>query len=128
MSLKKNFVFKAGDTIENVWTFKNIGAMVIPAGTKFAMIAGDYELNAQGIQVQDDVRPGEFFKLRVSLRAPAKAKHYSAGYILIDDQGNYFGDKVVIDIIVEDECSESVILAELMENPDMSLSSSKIEN
>ena len=47
-------------------------------------------------------------------------KHYSAGYMLIDEAGNYFGDKVVLDIIVEDDCSEAVILAEMMDNVDMS--------
>lgn len=50
------------------------------------------------------------------------SKHYSAGFMLIDQQGNYFGDKVVLDVIVEDDCSESVILAEMMDNVDMNLS------
>lgn len=40
--------------------------------------------------------------------------------MLIDETGNYFGDKVVLDIIVEDDCSEAVILAEMMDNVDMS--------
>lgn len=30
MSLKKNFVFKQGDNIENVWTFRNTGSVKIP--------------------------------------------------------------------------------------------------
>ena len=41
MSLKKNMVFKKGDEIENVWTFKNTGNTRIPNGTKFLMVAGD---------------------------------------------------------------------------------------
>ena len=41
--------------------------------------------------------------------------------MLLDGQGNYFGDKVVLDIIVEDDCSDAVILAEMMDNVDMSL-------
>lgn len=41
MSLKKNMVFKKGDDIENVWTFRNTGDNKIPKGTKFLMIAGD---------------------------------------------------------------------------------------
>ena len=44
--------------------------------------------------------------------------------MLIDGQGNYFGDKVILDVIVEDECSESVILAEMMDNVDMNMSMS----
>ena len=32
MSLKKNMVFKKGDEIENVWTFKNTGSIKIPKG------------------------------------------------------------------------------------------------
>ena len=41
MSLKKNMVFKKGDDIENVWTFKNTGSVKIPRGIKFVMVAGD---------------------------------------------------------------------------------------
>ena len=41
MSLKKNMVFKKGDDIENIWTFKNTSQGKIPKGTKFVMVAGD---------------------------------------------------------------------------------------
>lgn len=122
MSLKDNKVFKAGDVIENVWTYKNTGENKIPKGVKFVMVAGDQELNMAGIMVQEDVRPSQFFKVRISVKAPAVSKHYSAGFMLIDQQGNYFGDKVVLDVIVEDDCSESVILAEMMDNVDMNMS------
>ena len=50
-SLKKNCVFKANDEIENVWTFKNTGTVKIPQGLKFVLVAGDQELNQQGLQV-----------------------------------------------------------------------------
>ena len=41
---------------------------------------------------------------------------------MIDLAGNTFGDKVDLDIIVEDDCSESVILQELMDgNGDMNM-------
>ena len=121
MSLKKNMVFKKGDDIENIWTFKNTSQVKIPKGTKFVMVAGDQELNASDMAVQDDVRPNEFFKLKIKTKAPQTNKHYSAGYMLLDQQGNYFGDKVVLDIIVEDDCSDAVILAEMMDNVDMSV-------
>ena len=85
------------------------------------MVAGDEQLNVSGIQIQDDVRPNEFFKLKIKTKAPQVNKHYSAGYMLIDEQGQYFGDKVVLDIIVEDDCSDAVILAEMMDNVDMSV-------
>ena len=74
-----------------------------------------------GMFVQDDVRPNEFFKLRIKTKAPRVNKHYSAGYMLLDNEGNYFGDKVVLDVIVEDDCSDAVILAEMMDNVDMSV-------
>lgn len=41
MSLKDNKVFKAGDVIENVWTYKNTGENKILKGVKFVMVAGD---------------------------------------------------------------------------------------
>lgn len=44
-TLKSNRVFKAGDDIENIWTFKNAGKHVIPEGTKFVMVAGDEAFN-----------------------------------------------------------------------------------
>ena len=47
--------------------------------------------------------------------------------MLIDDQGQYFGDKVVLDIIVEDDCSDAVILAEMMDNVDMSMQIDKMD-
>ena len=72
------------------------------------------------MEVQDVVRPNDFFKIKIKTKAPQKNKHYSAGYMLIDETGNYFGDKVVLDIIVEDDCSDAVILAEMMDNVDMS--------
>ena len=122
MSLKKNCVFKKGDTVENVWTFKNQGSQSIPKGVKLLCVAGDNDLNVANMQVDSDVRPGEFFKIKISVKAPIKPRHYSAGYSLFDDKGNFFGDKVVLDIIVEDDCSESVILAEMMDNVDMNMS------
>ena len=105
MSLKKNCVFKSGDQIENSWTFKNTCALKIPFGVKFVMVAGDEELNKPGIHVTEDVRPNEFFKVHIKIKAPSKSKHYSAGFMLIDHQGNYFGDKVVIDFMVEEDSS-----------------------
>ena len=47
--------------------------------------------------------------------------------MLLDDQGNYFGDKVVLDVIVEDDCSDAVILAEMMDNVDMSMTHDKVD-
>lgn len=74
------------------------------------------------------MRPNEYFKIKISVKAPAERKHYSAGFMLIDESGNYFGDKVVLDVIVEEDCSESVILAELMDNVDMSMSMDDLNN
>ena len=88
------------------------------------MVAGDNDLNVANMSVEADVRPGEFFKLKISVKAPEQPRHYSAGYSLFDHQGNFFGDKVVLDIIIEDDCSESVILAEMMDNVDMNMSMS----
>jgi hypothetical protein len=92
MSLKKNMVFKAGDDIENIWTFKNTGEVTIPKGTSFVMVAGAQELNIPGLFVQADVKSNEFFKIKLKTKAPMEVNHYSAGYMLIDAQGNYFGD------------------------------------
>ena len=104
-----------------MWTFKNTGSTKILKGVKFVMVAGDEELNMPGMQLQDNVPINGFFKLRIKTKAPMVNKHYSAGYMLLDGEGNYFGDKVVLDVIVEDDCSESVILAEMMDNVDMSM-------
>ena len=41
--------------------------------------------------------------------------------MLIDAQGNHFGEKVVLDIIVEDDSSDAALLAEMMDNVDMSM-------
>jgi len=65
MSLKMNKVFKGGDDIENVWTFKNTGGVKIPMGTKFVMVAGAQELNVPGLFVQAEIKPNEFFKLKL---------------------------------------------------------------
>lgn len=109
-TLKENYVCKAGDDIDNIWTFKNTSSLKIPFGIKFVMVAGDEELNQPGIHVKEDVAPGEFFKLYFKMKAPSKNKHYSAGYMLIDHQGNYFGDKVVINFMVESDSSQSIVL------------------
>ena len=68
--MKKNCVFKAGSDIENAWTFKNTGTVKIPMGIKFVMVAGDQELNQNGIFVSEDVRPNDFFKLKIKVKAP----------------------------------------------------------
>ena len=47
--------------------------------------------------------------------------------MLIDNEGNYFGDKVVLDIIVESENDDAVILAEMMDNVDMSMKHGAID-
>ena len=75
-----------------------------------------------GLIVSSDVQPNAYFKIMLKTRAPNQTKHYSAGYRLIDQFGNYFGDKVVLDVQVEDDCSESVILQEMMDNVDMNVS------
>lgn len=78
------------------------------------MIDGDIELNVAGVRVMQDVRPNDFFKLKIKTKAPEESNHYKAAYQLMDNSGNSFGEKVDLDIIVEDDCSESVILAEMM--------------
>ena len=40
--------------------------------------------------------------------------------MLIDALGYYFGDKVLLDVIVEADTSEAVLLAEMMDSVDMS--------
>ena len=84
MTLKKNMVFKAGDDIENVLTYKNTGEVKIPKGTSFVMVTGAQELNIAGLYVQTDVKPNEFFKIKLKTKAPTEVNHYSAGYMLID--------------------------------------------
>lgn len=78
------------------------------------MIDGDIELNVAGVRVMQDVRSNDFFKLKIRTKAPEQSRHYKAAYQLMDNSGNSFGEKVDLDIIVEDDCSESVILAEMM--------------
>jgi len=110
MSLKKNAVFKGGDSIENVVTFKNQSLTKIPKNCRLVRISGDSELSVAGVSLPQDVKANEFFKMKIALQAPAVSKHYSAVYRMVDHQGNFFGDKVHMDVIVEDYCSESVIL------------------
>ena len=86
------------------------------------MIEGDQEFNVPSDSTPQDINPNEYFKIKISVNAPSVSKHYSAQYQLIDEIGNYFGSKVELDVIVLDECSDSVILQELMDNPDMSMS------
>ena len=89
---------------------------MIPKGIKFVMVAGDQELNQNGIFVSEDVRPNEFFKLKIKVKAPTHSRHYSAAFMLIDSQGYYFGEKVLLDVIVEEDTSESVMLAQMMDS------------
>ena len=63
-------MFKKGDDIENTYTFKNTGQKAIPAGCMLVMIDGDIELNVAGVRVMQDVRPNDFFKLKVKTKAP----------------------------------------------------------
>ena len=42
------------------------------------MIKGDQEFNVPGASVQQDVNPNEYFKLKISVKAPSVSKHYSA--------------------------------------------------
>ena len=130
MSLQRNTVVRAGDDIENVYTFQNTGTTRIPAGTKFLSLSGDFELALKNVVLEKDVSPNEYFNVRVSLKAPALSKHYKAVYTLMDDEGTYFGDKVDLDFIVEEDCSESVILQEFMNDSvaDMSVQSLRVLN
>lgn len=70
MSLKRNGVFKKGDDIGNVYTFKNTGSTKIPAGCKLLWIAGDQDLNVTDVVITAEVRPEAFFKLHVNMKAP----------------------------------------------------------
>ena len=101
-----------------MYTFKNTGSTKIPVGCKLLWIAGDQELNVSDAATTAEVRPDAFFKIRVNIKAPDQSRHFKAAYQLIDLAGNTFGDKVDLDIIVEDDCSESVILQELMDGGD----------
>ena len=47
--------------------------------------------------------------------------------MLIDAQGNHFGEKVELDIIVEDDSSDAALLASMMDNVDMSMKHDAID-
>ena len=47
--------------------------------------------------------------------------------MLVDAQGNHFGDKVVLDIIVEDDSSDAAHLASMMDNVDMNMKHDAID-
>ena len=85
------------------------------------MVSGDEDLNVSDMAVLEDVKSNEFFKLKIKTVAPQKVGHFSTGFMLIDAQGNHFGDKVVLDIIVEDDSSDAALLASMMDNVDMSM-------
>ena len=47
--------------------------------------------------------------------------------MLIDAQGNHFGEKVELDIIVEDDSSDAALLASMMDNVDMTMKHDAID-
>ena len=109
-----NSAVKPGDKIEKIWIFKNTGDKKIPFSAKLVKMSGQF--GPAEIQINKTVQPDGIFQVKIDQYAPQVGQHYKTEYQLHTAEQVAFGERVLLDFIVEAGEEESVMFENLMDS------------
>ena len=121
---KENAV-SAGTEFTKIWLMENNGKVAWPKDTVLVPDkSGESRIDVHAINV-GEVQPGKNIEIRTTLKAPSTPGRYGIFYQLSDGKGKKFGDRISLDILVEEVKESELILKDVVkENYEASLRTS----
>ncbi|GAB5356435.1 hypothetical protein AAMO2058_000289600 [Amorphochlora amoebiformis] len=92
-------VVAPGQVIEKEWLIKNTGDIAWPKGTKLVSIHGSTFGTDVSVDIKEQVKVGEVYKLRTRLVVPTKTGKHTAKFML-SFEGQTFGHKYWVNVCV----------------------------
>lgn len=87
-------------TFVKIWKMRNEGAVAWPEATRLASVGGDKLSSVESVLVPP-VEPNAEVDIAVDMTAPAKPGRYIGYWRLVTPDGNRFGQRVWVDVVVE---------------------------
>lgn len=97
----------AGETFLKQWRLRNEGTSAWPASTRLAFVGGDRLISGEGVVV-GAVEPSEEVDVSMEMTAPSRPGRYIGYFRLVLPDGNRFGQRVWVDIVVVPKPEEKV--------------------
>ncbi len=92
--------FAPGTAFKKTWRLKNIGTCAWNANFRVGFAGGD-RLGGQTYAIGRSVAPGESYDVAVNLAAPTPPGVYRSQWVMVDDQGQVFGQPFWANIAVQ---------------------------
>lgn len=100
VTVEDGTTFLPNDSIDKQWLIKNDGTCDWDSTYKLKWVGGD-SMGANTEQPLYPARAGTQATLRILFTAPTTAGEYESIWQAVDSDGNFFGDVVIIKIIVQ---------------------------
>lgn len=101
-SLEDESRIQTGEEFEMTWEFYNSGTCRWDDDVSLVFILGR-RMGGRTVYLDDYVRPGEYIEVSVDLTAPLSNGEYIGYWQLLDPDGELFGEKSQVDIVVVNE-------------------------
>lgn len=118
--------FAPNTKFTKVWRMSNDGSAALPEGTLLVCVGGEnIGEPPEGVALTRNVPAGEEFDIAVEMTAPASPGSYISFWRLRSPEGNFFGHKLWVEIVVLPETMEDWDIIAPQPQPEQSSSSSK---
>lgn len=108
ITIKDGTVLMPGEPFKKIWRLKNTGTCAWREGYSLIFVSG-YDMDGETTTINQYVAPGREAKISIGLIAPDIDGTYTGYWILINREGEVFGETIFVNIVVsEDETEEEL--------------------
>ncbi len=93
-------VMKAGEVFVKTWKVQNIGGCAWRTGFTFRHYGGD-PMRGNTVALTEAIQTGSIRDLSVQLVVPSENGAFQSAWRMADENGNFFGDTLTVEIVVE---------------------------
>jgi len=106
VSVKDGTQFTPGQNFVKIWRMRNEGTVAWPENTRLAFVGGDKLSVTEAVTVSP-LSPGEDTDIVVDMSAPTKPGRYVSYWRLAQPNGDRFGQRIWVDIVVAEDNNET---------------------
>jgi len=96
-----------GEKFIKTWRMRNTAAIPWPENTKLAFVGGDALSSIESVLVSEPVPAEKEVDISVEMVAPSKSGRYVSYWRLTQPDGNRFGQRIWVDIVVSEDAVQS---------------------
>jgi len=108
VSIRDGTQFEPGESFVKIWKLRNEGNIAWPENTRLGHVGGDKLSTIEAVTVPA-LPPGQDVDVVVDMVAPTKAGRYVSYWRLAQPNGERFGQRVWVDIVVEPKKSTETV-------------------